>query len=57
MAFNNIVPVWSLFPIRLRYNTNNWKGFNTREEAVWFIRMEGDHIHDYKIYDDNENSS
>ena len=57
MSWNNVIPAWSLYPVRLRYNTNKWKGFNTREEAEWFIRMEGDKVHDYEILDDTENSS
>ena len=54
MSWNNVIPAWALYPVRLRYNTNKWAGFNTREEAEWFIRMEGDYIHDYEILEDDD---
>lgn len=57
MSWNNVIPAWALCPVRLRYNGNNWKGFQTRQEAEWFIRMEGDHVHDYTILEEDENSS
>lgn len=57
MSWNNVIPAWALFPVILKYDTNKRKGFNTREEAEWFIRTEGDHIHDYTIIEEDEESS
>lgn len=57
MSWNNVIPAWALYPVRLRYNGNNWRGFNTREEAERFVRMEGDRIYDYNILKDDEKSS
>lgn len=56
MSWNNVIPAWALFPVRVvgLYSDGKraQKGFNTLAEAENWCWNEGDHLVEYQILQD-----
>lgn len=55
MSWNNVMPAWALFPVRVKTD-NGWHGFNCKSEAEVYLR-ENNLKAVVVLMDDDEESS